>query len=107
MSLVYLFLAILFEVIGTTSLKLSQGFTRPLPSVVMVLCYAASFGILALALKKLDVGTAYAIWSGLGTALIATIGVLWFKEPLTVLKVASIVLIVLGVVGLNVSGGAH
>jgi small multidrug resistance pump len=61
--------------------------------------------MLSFTLKKIDVGVAYAIWSGFGTALIATIGILWFKEPLTLIKVGSLALIILGVIGLNLSGG--
>ncbi len=106
MSVVFLMLAILAEVAGTTSLKLSQGFSRLLPSLTMILCYGLSFTFLSFALKRLEVGVVYAVWSGVGTALIATIGILWFKEPLTALKIGCLLLIILGVVGLNLSG-AH
>jgi small multidrug resistance pump len=106
-ALLYLLLAILFEVAGTTSLKLSQGFSKTLPSISVVIFYALTFFFLSLTLKKLEVGTIYAIWSGLGTALIATIGILWFKEPFTILKLGSIGLIILGVVGLNLGGMSH
>lgn len=99
--------AIVSEVCGTTAMKLSQGFTRLIPSLVMGVCYVISLGLLTLALKRIDVSFAYAIWSGLGTALISVIGVLYFKEPATALKLASIALIVLGVVGLNLSGARH
>jgi len=102
----YLILAILFETAGTTALKLSEGFTRLVPSLLMVLCYAVSFGVFALALKRIDVGVGYAIWAGLGTALIAAIGVVVFKEQLSVPKLLSLALIIGGVVGLNLSG-AH
>ena len=107
MNVFYLILAILFEVAGTTSLKFSQGFTRIIPSVILVLCYGMSFWMLSLTLKKIEVGIAYAVWSALGTALITAIGILWFKEPITVVKIASIALIILGVVGLNLGGGPH
>ena len=103
----YLVLAILLEVSGTTCMKLSQGFTKLVPSILLFVFYTLSMGMLTLALKKIDVSVAYAVWSGVGTALIATIGVLWFKEPATALKLISIGLIILGVVGLNLSGGAH
>ena len=73
----------------------------------MVVFYALSFGSLSLTLKRIDVGVAYAVWSALGTALIATIGVLWFHEPVTALKVFSLVAIIGGVVGLYLSGGVH
>lgn len=95
--------AILLEVAGTTSMKLSYGFTRPLPSVLLFVFYAMSFALMTIAIKKIDMSISYAIWSGVGTALIAVIGIGWFKEPLTALKIVSIVLIVAGVLGLNAS----
>jgi small multidrug resistance pump len=107
MSWLYLVLAIVLEVSGTTSMKLSQGFTKILPSVLMFLFYGLSLGALTLALKKIDVSVAYAVWSGLGTALIASVGVLWLREPLNALKVISLLLIIGGVIGLNLSGGVH
>ena len=95
--------AILLEVAGTTSMKLSYGFSRPLPSVLLFVFYAMSFTLMTIAVKKIDMSVSYAIWSGVGTALIALIGIGWFKEPLTSLKIVSIVLIVAGVFGLNAS----
>lgn len=106
MTTVYLLLAIALEVAGTTMLKLSEGFSRLVPSVLMIVFYVGSFGVFSQALKKMDVSMGYAIWSGLGTALIAIIGVLAFKEPVTALKVLSLALIIAGVVGLNL-GSAH
>jgi len=100
MSWVYLICAITMEVIGTTNMKLSQGFTKTLPSILMFVFYGFSFAFLTLALKKIDLSLTYAIWSGVGTALIAAIGVLYFKEPVTAIKIVSIGLIVIGVVGL-------
>jgi small multidrug resistance pump len=88
------------EVIGTTNMKLSEGFTKTLPSILMFVFYVFSFAFLTLALKKIDLSLTYAIWSGVGTALIATIGFLYFKEPVTAIKLVSIGLIVIGVVGL-------
>ena len=105
MSWLFLLLTILSEVSGTISLKLSEGFTKVVPSVLVVVFYGCSFYLLSLTLKKIEVGVAYAIWSGLGTALVATIGILWFKEPTNALKLISLGLIILGVIGLNVSGG--
>jgi len=70
------------------------------PSILMVVFYIICFAFMTLALKKLDVSITYAIWSGVGTALIAAIGVLYFKEPVTAIKIGSIALIVIGVVGL-------
>jgi small multidrug resistance pump len=107
MDWLYLVLAIVLEVSGTTSMKLSQGFTRPLPSLLMFLFYALSLSALTLALKAIDVSVAYAVWSGLGTALIASVGVLWMKEPLNALKVVSLMLIIIGVIGLHLSGTKH
>jgi small multidrug resistance pump len=88
------------EVIGTTNMKLSEGFTKTLPSILMFVFYVFSFAFLTLALKKIDLSLTYAIWSGVGTALIATIGILYFKEPVTAIKIGSIALIIIGVVGL-------
>jgi len=95
--------AILLEVAGTTSMKLSYGFSRPVPSVLLFVFYGMSFTLMTIAVKKIDMSVSYAIWSGVGTALIALIGIGWFKEPLTSLKIVSIVLIVAGVFGLNAS----
>jgi small multidrug resistance pump len=107
MTWIYLALAILLEVAGTTCMKLSDGFTKMVPSILLFVFYTLSFGMLTLALKRIDVSIAYAVWSGVGTALIATIGVLWFKEPMTALKLISLALIIIGVVGLNLGGGTH
>ncbi len=103
----YLFWAIIFEVSGTTCMKLSQGFTKILPSILMFVFYALSFVSLTFVLKKINVSVAYAVWSGLGTALIAVIGAVWFKEPMNAIKISSIGLIILGVIGLNLVGEMH
>jgi small multidrug resistance pump len=100
----YLLVAILTEVVGTTLMKVSQGLTRILPTVMMFMLYAVSFVFMALALKKIEVSTAYAIWSGLGTALIAVIGIAWFRESINLPKLMGLVLIVVGVVLLNLKG---
>lgn len=105
MQWLFLLFTILSEVAGTTSLKFSQGFTKLIPSVLVVVFYGISFYLLSLTLKKIDVSVAYAIWSGLGTALVTVVGILWFKEPATVIKLISIGLIILGVIGLNLGGG--
>jgi len=103
----YLLAAILLEVAGTISMKLSEGFTKLLPSVLLFVFYALSFVSLTFTLKRLDVSVTYAVWSGVGTALIALIGIYYFKEPLTALKIISIVLIILGVIGLNLGAKQH
>jgi len=103
MSWVYLVLAIAMEVTGTTNMKLSEGFTKVLPSILMFVFYGISFAFFTLALKKIDVSTAYAIWGGAGTAFIAAIGFFYFKEPATAIKLVSIALIIIGVVGLSLT----
>lgn len=104
MSWFYLFLAIILEVSGTVSMKLSQGFTKIVPSILMFALYILSIASLALALKKIDISIAYAVWAGLGTALIPIVGFLWFKEPVTALKIGAIVLIITGVIILRICG---
>ncbi|HJV27418.1 MAG TPA: multidrug efflux SMR transporter [Aromatoleum sp.] len=99
--------AILLEVAATTSMKFSAGFTRPGPSVLMFVLYAMSFACLSNALRTIEVGTAYAIWAGAGTALIAAIGVAVFDEGLTPQKLLGVALIIGGVVALKLEGGAH
>ena len=103
----FLICAIFFEVSGTTCMKISSGFTRILPSILMFIFYGMSFVSLTFAIKKFDVSVAYAVWSGMGTALIATIGILYFKEPLSAMKLFCIAMIIVGVVGLNYSGTGH
>lgn len=100
---IYLMVAIVTEVAGTVSLKLSHGLTRTLPAAVTIVLYLCSFVALAASLKKIDVGMAYAVWSAVGTALIAAIGILWFKESASLLKLVSLALIVAGVFCLQVS----
>ncbi len=104
MGWIYLALAILFEISGTTCMKLSMGFTKTLPSVLMFVFYFLSFIPMTVSLKTIDVSIAYAVWSGVGTALITIIGIVEFKEPISTLKIVSIALIIFGVVGLHLSG---
>jgi small multidrug resistance pump len=101
---IYLLIAILTEVVGTTLMKVSQGLTKLIPSVMMFVLYGISFVFMALALKKIEVSTAYAIWSGLGTALIAVIGIVWFRESINFPKLVGIGLIIGGVLLLNLKG---
>jgi small multidrug resistance pump len=104
MKWLLLLLAIVLEVCGTTLMKLSNGFSRFTPSLLMFGFYGASLVVLNIALKQIPVGVAYAIWSALGMVLISFIGVIYFKEPLSPAQIASIVLIIVGVTGLNLSG---
>ncbi|MFK4154329.1 DMT family transporter [Streptomyces fungicidicus] len=98
--------AIAAEVVGTTAMKYSEGFTRLWPSVITAVGYLVAFTLLAQTLKTMSVGTAYAIWSGAGTAAIAAIGMMFMGEGLTAAKAVGIALIIVGVVVLNL-GGAH
>lgn len=98
---VYLMLAIVLEVAGTTSMKLSEGFTRLGPSMFIFVFYFLSFTFLTLSLKRLEVSVAYAVWSGLGTLLISLIGMFYFNEAISVTKSMSLAMIILGVVGLH------
>jgi small multidrug resistance pump len=98
MSYLYLAIAIVAEVIGTSALKAAEGFTRLLPSLVVVIGYGVAFYFLSLALKTIPVGIAYAVWSGVGVALITLIGWLVFKQRLDAPALAGLALIVAGVV---------
>lgn len=106
MVYLYLLLAIAIEVVATSLLKLSDGFTRLWPTVGSLAGYAAAFALLALVVRDMSVGVAYAMWSGLGTAAIVAIGVLFLDESVTATKVAGVLLVIGGVVTLNL-GGAH
>ncbi|WP_042148457.1 multidrug efflux SMR transporter [Paucisalibacillus sp. EB02] len=96
-----LFLAILAEVGGTISMKLSSGFSKVGPSIMLLVFYLLSLSLLNFALKGIEVSVAYAIWSGVGTALVVIIGIFFFSDNLSVVRVISIILIILGVIGLN------
>ncbi|MEV0305753.1 DMT family transporter [Streptomyces pratens] len=98
--------AIAAEVGATTAMKYSEGFSKLWPSLLTLLGYVVSFSLLAQTLRTLSIGTAYAIWAGVGTAAIAAIGILFMGEGLTAAKAAGIALIIVGVVVLNL-GGAH
>ena len=101
MSWVYLGFAILAEVAGTISMKLSNGFSKLLPSVLIFVFYGLSMALANLAIKKIDISVVYTIWAGTGTALTAIVGYLWFKENMPPAKIISIGLIILGVIGLS------
>lgn len=107
MSWLLLVASIVLEVLGTVSMKLSEGFSRPLYSALVAVFYALSIAGLALVIKRIDVSVAYAVWSGLGTAFIAMVGVSVFGEALTVVKVVAVVLIVVGVAMLNMVNPMH
>ena len=98
-----LFIAITFEVAGTTCMKLSDGFTQWVPSVLLFLFYGLSFTSFVYALKTIDLSISYAIWAGLGLALITVVSIVFFNEKVTVLRMASMCLVLVGVVGLGLS----
>ena len=101
MSAVLLALAISVEIAATLLLKFSEGFTRWVPTVVALVGYALSFYFLALALRQIPVSVAYAVWSAVGTAVVAVIGFVAFKEPVSLAKIIGVGLIIGGVVLLN------
>jgi small multidrug resistance pump len=98
--------AILFEVAGTTCMRLSEGFSRLTPSVLMFVFFAVSFALNTMVIRTLGLSVVYAVWSGVGTVLTAMIGYFYFKEPATAMKLASAGLIVIGVFGLHSSSRA-
>ena len=103
MSWIYLILAIIFETLATTLLKMSHGFSLLLPSIGTFIGYILCFLFLSYALKSIDMSIAYAIWCACGILLISTIGIFFFHESISTLKVVSIVLIILGTVGLKLA----
>lgn len=101
MAWFYLFIAGLFEVAWAIGLKYTHGFTRVVPTALTLGSMAVSVGLLGLALKTLPVGTAYAVWTGIGTVGTAALGIILLGEPVTALRLACIGLIVAGIVGLK------
>jgi len=103
MHWIYLIIAILFEVSGTTCMKISDGLTKLVPTLFIFFFYGLSFTFLSLALRVLPISVTYAIWSAIGTALISVFGVIWFGESMSAIKLFSLLLIIIGVVGLHFS----
>lgn len=103
MKWLVLSVGIFFEVLGTISMKYAAGFTKLVPSVLVFVFYAISLGVLVFVLEKMEVGTAYAIWASAGTALIAIIGIVFYNESVSLVKILSIALIILGIIGLEIS----
>ena len=106
-SWICLAIAILFGVLGTVSLKLSHGLQRLKPSVCLAFFYFISFSALTLALQGIDVSIVYAVWSGVGTILVAIIGIVFFHESMSIRKLVSLLLIVLGVFGIHLANAFH
>ena len=98
-----MFLAIFLEVAATVLMKLSNGLTRTSPTVGMFVLYGLSFVPMTIALKEMEIGAVYALWSAVGTAVVAVLGVLVFHEPANLMKAVAIALIIAGVVCLNMS----
>ncbi len=101
MHWLFLFIAGLFEISWAVGLKFSHGFSQIIPSILTIAGMVASFYFLALALKNLPLGTAYAIWTGIGTIGTAIFGIVLFKEPVTAIRILCILLIVSGITGLK------
>ncbi len=101
-----LLVAILMEVSGTTCLKMSEQFTRIVPSTLMFVFYGGSLAALNFALRTIDLSVAYAVWSALGIMLVSIVSMVWFKEPTSGVKIACLALIIVGVVGLQLSNSS-
>jgi quaternary ammonium compound-resistance protein SugE len=104
MAWVIILAAGLFETGFAVALKMSHGMTRIWPTAVFAACALASFALLTIALRKLEVGAAYAVWTGIGAAGTAVIGMAFLGDTISTIKIVSICLILLGVIGLNLSG---
>ncbi|GAB4073765.1 multidrug efflux SMR transporter [Barrientosiimonas marina] len=103
-GMVYLLIATIGEVVGTTALKASNGFSNLFPSIIVIISYSFSFYLLAQSLKTIPLGIGYAVWSGIGTAMTILIGVLVWKESLSLAGVLGVLLIFSGVLILNLKG---
>jgi small multidrug resistance pump len=101
---IYLTAAISTELVGTVGLRWTDGFTRPLPSALVIALFVISLWFAALAVRELDVSLVYAVWAGIGTAVIAVVGMTALGESINALKLGSLALVIGGVVGLNLSG---
>ena len=102
MAYIYLLIAIIAEVVGTSALKASDGFTKWIPNIIVVIGYGLAFYFLSLVLRSIPVGVTYAIWSGLGIVLISLVGYIYFKQPLDLPAIAGMVLIISGVILINI-----
>ncbi len=102
MKWLILSLGIVFEVLGTISMKYAEGFTKLIPSILVFVFYGISLAALVFVLQKMEVSIAYGIWASSGTALIAIIGIIFFKETVSITKIISISLIIIGILGLEI-----
>ena len=101
MKWIILSVGILFEVLGTICMKYAEGFSRLVPSVLVFVFYGISLAALVFVLEKMQVSIAYAIWASTGTALIAILGIIFYKEPVTIAKIISLAFIIAGILGLE------
>lgn len=99
--------AIAAEVVATSTMKLTEGFTRPLPTLAVLAGYACAFWLLAQVVQRLELGVVYAVWCGVGMAVVAVVGVVVYGEGVSLLKVAGIASIVLGTALLSLAGPGH
>ena len=106
MAYIFLSIAIASEIVATSLLKLTEGFTRLWATLACLAMYGIAFFMLSLAVRDIPVGVAYALWSGLGTAAIVAVGAAFLGEPITLVKVLGISLIVAGVLVLNLGGAS-
>jgi Membrane transporters of cations and cationic drugs len=101
MKWLFLSLGIFFEIIALVFMKKSEGFTKLIPILFVLLFYSLALGCLILVLRKMDTSVAYAIWASAGIFIIALVGIFWLNEPVTIIKIVSMILIILGVIGLE------
>ncbi|MCX7544880.1 quaternary ammonium compound efflux SMR transporter SugE [Marinicella gelatinilytica] len=106
MAWFYLLVAGLFECVWAVGLKYTEGFSKPMPSVITVMAMVASVWLLALAMKDIPIGTAYAVWTGIGAVGVAVVGMLLFDESRELLRLISLMLIITGIVGLKLVSGS-
>lgn len=107
MAWVYLFIAGLLEIGWAIGMKYAEGWTKPVPSIITLATMGASFWLLSVAMRTLPVGTAYAVWTGIGAAGAAILGIFLFDEPATAARLGCVMLILAGVVGLRLVSGGH
>ncbi len=101
MKWILLSLGIFFEIVALVFMKKSEGFTKLYPILLVFLFYSLALGCLILVIKRMDTSVAYAIWASAGILIMAIVGILWLNEPVTVIEIVSIILIILGVIGLE------
>lgn len=103
MAWVYLFIAGIFEVIWVIFLKYSEGFSRLIPSVITIVTMSCSFLLLSQAMKNLPMGTAYAVWTSIGTVGATILGIILFNESLNVIRILCLIFVIIGIIGLKLT----